>query len=383
MVLVQLFYNGSNPMFVINRKSFVSLVVFFAVSFGNSFSIIVQHHQKMILETMYGSTEITEPVLIELLNHPIMERIKYVRQYGALDYVMKPVREYTRYTHCIGVGYILRLKGASLTEQIAGFLHDASHTVFSHTGDVLFGHKSIYRSYQDDNHEAYLKVFGIDALLAKYGIDFESVLPEKASLNMLDCSLPDVCADRLEYNLEAGILTNMLSMQEIHHILNDIQYINGKWVFSDVMLAKKFSLVSLYNTEHVWGGAENYVIGYMWLAGAIKRALEIGWLSADDIHYSVDDLVWGRLMISNDPLIAQNIDNMIRFKDIIQIVPVEEAEIVAQGKFRGIDPLVRVNDELKRLTQVDAEYKKEYDRVRAVMSQGRGIKLKNQMSGKA
>jgi uncharacterized protein len=371
-------------MFNVNIKALCLSLLVSNLTFNGAFAIVLRHQQKVTVETMYGSTEVTEPVLIELFNKQlVLERIKHVRQYGARDYVMKPLKEYTRFDHCVGVFFVLRLKGASLIEQIAGLLHDVSHTVFSHTGDVLFGQKTIFRSYQDDNHEMYLKAFGIDTLLARYGISLDSIIPEKSQLTMLDCPLPDICADRLEYNLHAGILTSMLTMPEIHAILNDVQFEHGKWVFTNTELAKKLALVSLYNTENVWSSAEGYVYEYTWLAGAIKRALEIGWLTTDDIHYSVDDLVWGRLMISNDPLIAQNLDNIIRFRDIIQIVPVAEAEIVAQGKFRGIDPLIKTGVGLKRLTELDGAYKKEYERVRSVMANGRGIRLCKQESGKA
>lgn len=61
---------------------------------------------------------------------------------------------------------LLRKLGASLNEQIAGLLHDASHTAFSHTADWVLGHKET-EDYQDIHHERILRRFGIPAISSK------------------------------------------------------------------------------------------------------------------------------------------------------------------------------------------------------------------------
>ncbi len=165
----------------------------------------------LIIHTIYGDFEVTEPVLIDLFNSPVMERIKYVRQYGVLDYVIKQKKEYTRYEHCVGVWALLRMHGATLEEQIAGLLHDASHTVFSHVADMLFSNQSQDSSYQDDIHAWYLKKNNTDALLSQHNIPFAAILHKSGTHRMLEQDLPNICADRLEYNLQAGLLTNMLT----------------------------------------------------------------------------------------------------------------------------------------------------------------------------
>src|SRR5690242_2968432 len=114
-------------------------------------------HTPLIVHTIYRDLQVTEPVLIDLFNSATMERIKHIHQYGATDYVIVQNKEYTRYEHCVGVWALLRIYGAPLEEQIAGLLHDASHTVFSHVGDILFDHTSAYNSYQDDIHQWYLE----------------------------------------------------------------------------------------------------------------------------------------------------------------------------------------------------------------------------------
>jgi len=322
---------------------------------------------QFIISTLYGDFTVIEPVLIELFNSSTMERIKHVRQYGAEDYVIKQIKEYTRYEHCVGVWALLRMYGASLEEQVAGLLHDTSHTVFSHVGDVLFKHKSMLFSYQDTIHQWYLQHQNIDSLLADYNIPFDAICNHHKH-SMLEQNLPDICADRLEYNLHAGILTNMLTADDIKIILNDLMYHEGCWFFVTKESAKKLALVSLFNTEFVWASpAAQYIT--QCIADALERALSIKLLTHDDIHFSTDDIVWNTLLTSDDPIIVQSIDNIMNHTQDNRITTYQKKQPLIQKKFRGLDPLIKEENELKRLTDIDNKYKKEYNRVKTLVEQ--------------
>jgi HD superfamily phosphohydrolase len=332
----------------------------------NETNSTIGHTQKkplkpLVINTIYRNFTVTEPVLIELLHSPVMERIKHIRQAGTLDYVIKQKHTYTRYEHCVGVWALLRMYGATLEEQIAGLLHDASHTVFSHVGDVLFNHHSEQSSYQDDIHEWYLKQQNVDVLLARHNITLDSVLHKSGAHTMLEQDLPNICADRLEYNLQAGLLTDLLTHDDIATILNDLRYDNGQWFFTTTESAKKLALVSLFNTEHVWSSPANQCV-YTWTAHALRRALDIELLTSDDIHFSTDPIVWDKLWISNDEIIANCLKNIVNCQE-----PAEEQNESAplSGKFRGLDPFIQEDNQLKRLTTLDNEYCKEYNRIKA------------------
>ncbi len=320
--------------------------------------------QPLVINTIYTNFTVTEPVLIDLFNSPVMERIKHVRQQGTLDYVIKQKKEYTRYEHCVGVWGLLRMYGATLEEQIAGLLHDASHTVFSHVGDILFNHNSADSSYQDDIHEWYLTQWGVDKLLEQHHISLGSILHKSGTHTMLEQDLPNICADRLEYNLQAGILTDMLTTDDIATILKDLQYDNGQWFFVKQESAIKLALVSLFNTEHVWSSPVNQLI-YQWTAHALKRALDIGLLTTDDIHFSTDPIVWDKLWISNDDVIANYLNKIIHYKQLITPQS-ENNKVLRTGKFRGLDPFVQTDNTLQRLTSINSTYCNEYNRVKAL-----------------
>ena len=93
----------------------------------------------IINDILYGQAEIDQPVLIELLKAPELQRLQQVGMGGY--YPGSPYasghRDYTRHRHSVGVMLLLRRFNAPLEEQIAGLIHDVSHSAFSHTIDYI------------------------------------------------------------------------------------------------------------------------------------------------------------------------------------------------------------------------------------------------------
>jgi HD superfamily phosphohydrolase len=109
-----------------------------------------------IVQTFYGPIEVKEPVLLELIHSAPMQRLKQVHQYGVAYYTKTHPEEYNRFDHSLGVFAILRIKGASLVEQIAGLLHDISHSAFSHVGDWVYAKENQENDYHSSVHEGFV-----------------------------------------------------------------------------------------------------------------------------------------------------------------------------------------------------------------------------------
>ena len=89
-------------------------------------------------DIVFGRTTITEPVLQELLLSPELNRLKHISSAGYYPAVPEFHHEQVnRFVHSVGVFMLLRRFGAPLEEQIAGLLHDVSHSAFSHTVDYI------------------------------------------------------------------------------------------------------------------------------------------------------------------------------------------------------------------------------------------------------
>ncbi len=85
------------------------------------------------LNKLYGKFELSGDIE-ELINTNVFQRLKKIHQGGAI-FLINPNINHTRFEHSIGVMLLIKNLGGSIEEQIAGLLHDISHTAFSHLID--------------------------------------------------------------------------------------------------------------------------------------------------------------------------------------------------------------------------------------------------------
>ncbi|MGE0009852.1 MAG: HD domain-containing protein [Candidatus Babeliales bacterium] len=323
--------------------------------------------------TLYGTVTITEPVLIELLHSPSMKRLEHINQYGITPFI-KNLPPYSRYTHSVGVMVLLRLYGAPLEEQIAGLLHDVSHTVFSHVGDFLYT-ASHNDSYQDSIHHWFIEQTELKALLHKYGYEIADIIHKSGEFKLLEQDIPEICADRLEYVLFGGQLKNIITKEDITYLLSHLKTKNDQWYFDDVHAARLFADCALSLTKNEFASASG-LITYKWAAQALHRACAIDLINKHDIHFSIDDVVWQKLTSCNDPEIKGHMHKLKNFMDIICLSTKDDYDIHMIGKFRGINPLVLQGTTLKRLTECDHAFKHEFEKVQDIIAQGWYIKCR-------
>lgn len=329
--------------------------------------------QQAILTTLYGDFIVTEPVLLELLQCPMMERLKKVRQYGVFYYAIKPI-EFTRYDHSIGVFALLRRSGASLEEQIAGLLHDISHTVFSHGGGHTFHSVPLDAdAHQDNNHTAFLRATGIEEILKKYGYTIDDIHHKNPLFICLERNLPHLCADRIEYNIHGGLAEGLITEQEAYSIVDSLIFENSVWFFVNQDLAKKFARISLWKTEFAWGSAEDTLVA-TWTGEMLKRALEIKLLKLTDVLCGTDDVVWQALTENKDEVIQKYMHKCMHQRELFYI-DATCPDCVLYTKFRGIDPLVKTEQGLKHLSEIDEEFKAEFESLKQKIAQGWSVKF--------
>lgn len=330
----------------------------------------------ILIETLYGSEIIEEQLILELLDSPTMQRLKGIDQSGSCRYINK-IGPYSRYTHSVGVYFLLKRFNAPLCEQAAGLLHDASHTTFSHTGDWLFSHGSHENSYQDHIHTWYLSQQNIASILERYHMTLEQMEVKDNGYDRLEQDLPDLCADRIEYNLFTGHLTGLLTKDDIKNILDDLHFDHGKWYFEDPLIAAKFARISLHFTETLWGSPWNAVLNEL-SAKILKRALELHIISSDDIHFGVDHTILERIAYTNDALINYLIQLCKNIDSCFVACAACEADYSCRCKFRGIDPLILFDGTLVRLTSIDPDFAEDYHRIKEYIQKGIHIRwLKN------
>jgi HD superfamily phosphohydrolase len=327
------------------------------------------------LETPYGTFEIKEPVLIDLINSPSMQRLKYINQYGITAYATD-IASFSRYDHSIGVFVLLRKFNIPLHEQIAGLLHDVSHTVFSHIGDLIFNHVSEKNSYQDDIHEWFIQKTELAEILARHGFLVKDILHKQKKFQALEQDLPHLCADRLEYNIRGALVEKHINQDDVDALLQALQFADGKWFFTEVDQAKKLAFASLYLQQFVYTSPANCLMNF-WTGQALRRALAIDLISMDDIHFSVDDRVLEKLKKSNDHIIMDLLDKIFNQQHLIGKGTFDAHDFHFALKFRGINPFVLVKNKLQLLTELDEGYLIYFQKVKTCTREGWYISLKS------
>jgi len=331
--------------------------------------------KSLAIETIVGAIEVTEPVLIELLQHPIMSRLKEIDQHGAPTYfASRPT--FSRYEHSLGVFALLHLQGCSLAEQIAGLLHDASHTTYSHTADHLFKTGNQV-AYQDRIHGWFLQKMGIDLLLQRYDIALDEVLPDNPAHTALKQKHPRLCADRIEYILHTGLAFGRISADELASITSALHFENGSWFLTGKKEARMMADLSVHFSKNNWSSDENLAWHY-WLCQALQQAIAREIVSFDDLHFGTDKEVLHALESSDDKHIKEMLTKCrAPEQHFVSVKESSSYDLIDYPKCRGVDPLVREkgSQELVPLSQLDSEYKTVLAKTKQEMDAGNRIKF--------
>ncbi|MDN3506681.1 MAG: HD domain-containing protein [Simkaniaceae bacterium] len=325
------------------------------------------------IDTFYGPIEVEEPLLLELIDCPAMQRLKEIHQYG-VSYYTTHREEYSRYDHSLGVFVILRAKGCSLKEQVAGLLHDVSHTIFSHVGDWMFNLEYQEKDYQNQIYCQFLRKRGVADILEKYGISVEDIEPTGELFPALECSLPNLCADRLDYNIQGAYHQRFLTHDEAMELLESLEFNGSIWVSDRPDLMKKLVQFSLFMSEDCWGSPRNHFQS-RYLADAILRALDLGALSIEDVHFGADQVVWNMLKSHSDPVIRNNMLLLEGDKQLFTYVEAGSADQIIRAKFRGVDPWIQTEEGVFRICELDPDLASQYQSTKDRFEIGWPIKV--------
>lgn len=303
----------------------------------------------LIHDRIYGAFDILEPMLIELVHSQPVERLKRINQAGASKYLF-PWKNVTRYEHSVGVMLLLRKFRATLTEQIAGLLHDIPHTAFSHVADFVFVNKD--HEYHEQFHESMIANSEISHILKKYEIPQTVAHPEKFGL--LEHPIPDLCADRIDYTLRDHF-SLYKDRESIESKLMGLQVYKGEFVFANVYAAESFAKDYLELDQKVWANPKEVAI-YELLAQAIRHALDTHILTTDDL-FTDDETVLTILKQKGDPYIHKKLA-FLTPKFRIEEATKDHHHLHVKTKRRHVDPKVVMKDKVKRLSEISPHFKK-------------------------
>jgi len=302
-----------------------------------------------IQDKVYGTFDLTEPVLIELIKSPTLQRLKGVSQQGMpREFWHREV--FSRFDHSIGVFLLLRKLGADLNEQIAGLLHDISHTAFSHVIDWVIGDPT-KEDHQDKLFLQVLKNSEIPAILKKYHLEVEKIA-DLNSFSLLEKEAPGLCADRIDYTLRE--LVDLGYQVEVQQIVDHLVSYQGQIVFKTKEVALEFGkFYAMLQKEH-WGGDEAKA-RYHILAEVLKTAIHEQFLKIEDFSKTDHEI----LEVLSKTGHLEILEGLRKLKHGFSIKESSEGKgIFLQKKLRRIDPEVLDRGEIKPLSTISEEYQK-------------------------
>ncbi|MDZ7798234.1 MAG: HD domain-containing protein [Patescibacteria group bacterium] len=256
-----------------------------------------------INDRVYGRNIIQESVLIELINTSPIQRLKGINQAGASQYAIEG-KTVTRYEHSLGVMILLKKLGASIEEQIAGLLHDISHTAFSHVIDFVFRDTNYNHEFHEKFHEQIILQSEIPTILKKFNFDIDRILDEH-NFSLLEKFLPDLCADRIDYTLRGMVASEGFS-DKINNYISCFMVQNNEIIIHGELIAKSFSEDYLRMDEEKCSHPLEVAL-FQILADAIKIALDKKILNEKGLFE--DDLsVYTKLKESGNQLILNKLE---------------------------------------------------------------------------
>jgi HD superfamily phosphohydrolase len=300
-------------------------------------------------DPVYGAAQITEPVLLDLMETQAMQRARGVLQHGvsALVGVTVPT---SRFDHSMGVMLLVRRLNADLEEQIAALLHDVSHTAFSHVIDYVFdGHNT--QSYHEEKKHKFVSGTDIPATLEKHGYNWLDFM-EEAHFTLLEQDLPHLCADRLDYFLRDALDLGLAGDPEIASALEHLRAHDGRIVTDDLDSARWLGYTFISADKASWANFREVGL-YELTARAIRRGLQIGTLTEADL-WGTDRPAWKKLQASSDPELRRNLQRVhadTRFE-----WDEDAPEFWVSTKLRSIDPDILVNGKIQPLSALDPDF---------------------------
>ncbi len=302
-----------------------------------------------LADKLYGTIEIDEPVLLELLQTNAVQRLKGILQHGitALIGITYPT---TRFEHSVGVMMLVRRLGASLEEQIAALLHDVSHTAFSHVVDYVFNQHD-----QQGYHEAikleYVAATEIPLVVTSWGYTWQHIL-DAERFSLLEQPAPALCADRLDYFLRDSQNLGLASAADVQRVLSHLVVKDGRIGVDDPLTARWMGETFIAADERSWANYREVGL-YELAARALRTALEMGLLHEPDFMQT-DAWVWQRLQSAEQPELREQvrlISAQTRF-----VEDENRADFWVSTKLRTIDPDVLVEGCLVPYSQLDPQF---------------------------
>ncbi|MDP2855916.1 MAG: HD domain-containing protein [bacterium] len=306
-------------------------------------------------DRIYGNFNISDSVILEIINGRSLQRLKEISQIGYPKPYFSDMG-HSRFEHSLGVYLLLRKYNASIEEQIAGLIHDVSHSAFSHCIDyALDAGSEVEHDHQDNVFEEFVRKSEIPEILNKFGFAVDYILNDE-NFPLKEKKLPDLCADRIDYSLRSALTFKVLSPAEINDLLDNLTASDNNWVFENLEFAEKYAKVFMKLNADYYSGLASAVM-LKSVGDYLRYALGNGYITEADL-YSTDEKVLAKIAPFHQKdaelkKLFDRMDGQVKFSN-----NPDSYDVQSVCKSRVVDPLFKAGKDIKRVSQTNEEWAK-------------------------
>lgn len=310
----------------------------------------------IVQDKVYSKFEITSPIILELIKTKAFQRLKHIGQFCVPNKYYH-LDGYSRYDHSIGVYILLNKLGASEEEQVAGLLHDISHTAFSHLIDWVIGDIS-KEDYQDRRHLSILREKEIARILDKHGFTPEGIADHRR-FGLLERDIPDLCVDRIDYALRES------DKKIAKQCFLDLKTVNSEIVFSSEAKALLFAKNFLDRQIKNWASYEGTTRCVL-LADILRKAIKNKIITKSDLLDKTDDFVISKIIKANKKEDLEVL-SLLEKKNLSFLA---KSNVSIKRKFRFVDPKILMNGKMVILSTVNEKFCKKLKHAKILNDKG-------------
>lgn len=314
--------------------------------------------------------------LHEYINTPEMLRIGKISMDCGCYYtnIFPSHPWHTNLDHSVGVALIIWNFTKNKKQTLAGLFHDIATPVFKHCIDFMNGDSMKQESTEERTHDIIKNSKEIMALLKRDGIKLEEVDDYKL-YPIADNDSPRLSADRFEYNFCCGLIMRPVwTLENIKKCYNDIIIVKNEDGIDELAFATKEIAelyISIVSKLWPWWVNDADRTSMQFIADLCKSLKELNYLTINDLYTLSEKEVIEKFK-NCDKYISESFN---KFQNATKVYRSDKKIkdkycINVKGKRRYVNPLVKIEDTVKRIYDISEKAKNDIDEYMKIPIEG-------------
>lgn len=306
--------------------------------------------------------------LLEYIDTPEMKRISNISLSCGTDYFGGYDIEYwySNLEHSIGVALIIWNFTHDKKATLSGLFHDIATPAFKHCIDYMNGDALTQESTEERTTDIIKNSKSIMSLLERDGIKLEEVEDYKI-YPIADNPSPKLSADRFEYTFSSGLtFFRVWNLEKIRRMYNNIIVVKNEegideLAFKDKEVCEEYiHIISKLWPE--WISDKDRTV-LQFIADICKSMNNAGYLTIDDLYSLPESEIINMFINCKDKYLSQAFINFQNEKEVyLSDTHIDNKYCIkAYSKTRYVNPLVLVNDEVYRISDISSQAKQEIE----------------------